>query len=105
MLNQPSFKGFGRFILPVGTNRFYEGMRLKNLQVFSFSGETPVPHLLLYARGGGFAYVGSIHEGFPYAVELSSKGYNAVVLNYRVGSGLAASRDLAWVSEQMPRGG
>ena len=46
--------------------------------------------------GGGFSYVGSVHEGFPYAVAISSRGYNALVLKYRVGSGSAlATRDLA----------
>ncbi len=45
--------------------------------------------------GGGFAYVGSLHEGFPHAVELSKKGFNVFVLKYRAGSGLKASEDLA----------
>jgi acetyl esterase/lipase len=45
--------------------------------------------------GGGFVYVGSIHEGFPHAVELSKKGYNAFVLKYRVGGELRATEDLA----------
>ena len=46
--------------------------------------------------GGGFSYVGSVHEGFPYAVAISKQGYNAFVLRYRAGSGGAvATRDLA----------
>jgi acetyl esterase/lipase len=46
--------------------------------------------------GGGFAYVGSVHEGFPYAAEISSKGYNAFVLKYRAGhGGGVATQDLA----------
>ncbi len=46
--------------------------------------------------GGGFSYVGSVHEGFPYAMELSKKGYNAFVLRYRVGGGgTSATMDLA----------
>jgi acetyl esterase/lipase len=46
--------------------------------------------------GGGFSYVGSVHEGFPYAVAISQRGYNAFVLKYRVGSGgTVATRDLA----------
>jgi acetyl esterase/lipase len=45
---------------------------------------------------GGFAYVGSVHEGFPYAAEISSKGYNAFVLKYRAGQGgTVATQDLA----------
>jgi len=45
---------------------------------------------------GGFAYVGSVHEGFPYAAAISKKGYNAFVLRYRAGQGGAiATQDLA----------
>ena len=40
--------------------------------------------------------MGSIHEGFPYAQEISRKGYNAFVLRYRAGQGGAvATQDLA----------
>lgn len=39
--------------------------------------------------------MGSIHEGFPLAIELSNKGYNALVIQYRVGSSKAACEDLA----------
>ena len=38
----------------------------------------------------------SLHEGFPYAVEISKRGYNAFVLKYRAGRGGAvATGDLA----------
>jgi acetyl esterase/lipase len=48
------------------------------------------------APGGGFSYVASVHEGFPYAAAISREGYNAFVLRYRVGSGGApATQDLA----------
>lgn len=33
--------------------------------------------------GGGFAYVGAIHDSFPHALELSKQGYNAFALIYR----------------------
>jgi acetyl esterase/lipase len=40
--------------------------------------------------------VGSLHEGFPYAVEISNLGYNAFVLKYRTGQGgMVATEDLA----------
>jgi acetyl esterase/lipase len=40
--------------------------------------------------------VASVHEGFPYAVEISNRGYNAFVLKYRVGdAGVSASKDLS----------
>jgi len=46
--------------------------------------------------GGGFSYVGSVHEGFPYAAEISRRGYNAFVLRYRAGRGAeVATQDLA----------
>jgi acetyl esterase/lipase len=38
----------------------------------------------------------SVHEGFPYAVEINKRGYNAFVLRYRVGyGGAVATEDLA----------
>jgi acetyl esterase/lipase len=48
------------------------------------------------APGGGFAYVASVHEGFPYAVEINKRGLNAFVLKYRAGQGgRIATEDLA----------
>ncbi len=62
--------------------------------LFFFRGEPGAPFAII-CPGGGFAYVGSIHEGFPLAIELSNKGYNALVIQYRVGSSKAACEDLA----------
>ena len=63
--------------------------------LFFFRGQAGAPFALI-CPGGGFSYVGSIHEGFPYAMELSKKGYNAFVLRYRTGQGGdTATRDLA----------
>lgn len=64
--------------------------------LFFFRGKPGAPFAVI-CPGGGFSYVGSFHEGFPYALELSKKGYNAFVLQYRVGGGGAApaTRDLA----------
>ena len=36
--------------------------------------------------GGGFAYVGAMHDIFPHALELSKMGYNAFALIYRPGA-------------------
>lgn len=44
--------------------------------------------------GGGFAYVGAMHDSFPHALELSKKGYNAFALIYRPGA-QTACEDLA----------
>jgi len=66
-----------------------------NTGLFFFRGRPGAPFAVI-SPGGGFSYVGSIHEGFPYAVAISHRGYNAFVLKYRVGSGGAlATRDLA----------
>jgi acetyl esterase/lipase len=66
-----------------------------NTGLFFFPGKPGAPFAII-APGGGFAYVGSLHEGFPYAVAISRQGYNAFVLKYRAGAGGAvATRDLA----------
>ena len=63
--------------------------------LFFFRGKPRAPFAII-SPGGGFSYVGSVHEGFPYAVEISSKGYNAFVLKYRAGhGGDVATQDLA----------
>ncbi len=62
--------------------------------LFFFRGESGAPFAIV-CPGGAFEYVGSFHEGFPYALELNKKGYNAFVLKYRVGSELRATEDLA----------
>ena len=63
--------------------------------LFFFRGRPGAPFALI-APGGGFSYVGSVHEGFPYALEISRQGYNAFVVRYRVDqeSG-AATEDMA----------
>ena len=67
----------------------------KNTGLFFFRGRPGAPFAVI-APGGGFSYVASLHEGFPYAVEISNRGYNAFVLKYRAGHGGAiATEDLA----------
>ncbi|MDO4400973.1 MAG: alpha/beta hydrolase [Coriobacteriia bacterium] len=44
--------------------------------------------------GGGFAYVGAMHDSFPHCLELSKRGYNAFALIYRP-SAQTACEDLA----------
>lgn len=66
-----------------------------NTGLFFFRGNPGAPFAVI-APGGGFAYVGSVHEGFPHAAAISARGYNAFVLRYRTGSGGAiATQDLA----------
>ena len=63
--------------------------------LFFFRGRPGAPFAIV-SPGGGFAYVGSVHEGFPYAVEINRQGYNVFVLKYRVGQGgTVATQDLA----------
>jgi acetyl esterase/lipase len=67
----------------------------KDTGLFFFRGKPGAPFAII-APGGGFQYVASLHEGFPYALEISNRGYNAFVLKYRVGQGGAvATADLA----------
>lgn len=63
--------------------------------LFLFRGRPGAPFAVI-APGGGFSYVGSVHEGFPYARAISKLGYNALVLKYRAGlGGETATEDLA----------
>ena len=58
----------------------------RNTGLFFFRGKPGAPFAVI-APGGGFSYVGSVHEGFPYAIEINRRGYNAFVLKYRAGQG------------------
>lgn len=62
--------------------------------LFFFRGE-PGASFAVISPGGGFSYVGSIHEGFPLAILLADKGYNAFVIQYRTGGAEVACQDLA----------
>ncbi|WBS01161.1 alpha/beta hydrolase [Pseudoduganella sp. SL102] len=63
--------------------------------LFFLRGKPGAPFAVI-APGGGFEYVGSLHEGFPYAAEIARRCYNAFVLRYRVGAGGSkANEDLA----------
>ncbi len=67
----------------------------ENTGLFILRGRPGAPFAVI-APGGGFAYVGSVHEGFPYAEEISRQGYNAFVLKYRAGEGgRVATEDMA----------
>lgn len=66
----------------------------EDVGLFAFPGRKGAPFVIV-CPGGGFAYVGSIHEGFPYAEAFAAEGMNAFVLQYRTGSGRWACEDLA----------
>lgn len=61
--------------------------------LFFFKGN-PNEKFAICNAGGGFAYVGAMHDSFPHALELSKKGYNAFALIYRPGA-QTACEDLA----------
>ena len=65
----------------------------KNTGLFFFRGK-PGQKAAILSAGGGFAYVGAMHDSFPHALELSKRGYNAFALIYRPGAN-TASEDLA----------
>jgi acetyl esterase/lipase len=67
---------------------------LKKTGLFFFRGKPGAPFAIV-CPGGGFAYVGSLHEGFPLAQEICKNGLNAFVIRYRVNSEKKATEDLA----------
>ena len=67
--------------------------RANSTGLFFFRGNRGAKFAICNA-GGGFVYVGAIHDSFPHALELSRRGYNAFALIYRPGSDTACE-DLA----------
>ena len=57
----------------------------KDTGLFFFRGE-PGGKFALCCAGGGFAYVGAMHDSFPHALELAKLGYNAFAVIYRPGA-------------------
>lgn len=55
-----------------------------NTGLFFYRGKPGAPFAIV-CPGGGFEYVGSLHDGLPLASEISKKGLNAFVLRYRLG--------------------
>lgn len=66
----------------------------RNTGLFFYRGKPDAPFAII-CPGGGFSYVGSLHEGFPLALELSKHGFNAFVIRYRIGSEEKSTEDLA----------
>jgi hypothetical protein len=64
---------------------------LRATGLFFFPGEAGKPFAVI-APGGGFSYVGSVHEGFPYAAEISARGNSVFVVVYRTGQAAARPR-------------
>jgi acetyl esterase/lipase len=62
--------------------------------LFFFRGKPDAPFAIV-CPGGGFSYVGSLHEGFPLAKKISEQGLNVFVIRYRIGGEQRATEDLA----------
>ncbi|MBQ7545174.1 MAG: alpha/beta hydrolase [Synergistaceae bacterium] len=56
--------------------------RARNTGLFFFRGKAGAKFAVCNA-GGGFVFVGAMHDSFPHALEISRKGYNAFALIYR----------------------
>ena len=61
-----------------------EDPRKRHSGLFFYRGKPGAPFAIV-CPGGGFAYVGTLHEGLPLASEISKRGLNAFVLRYRIG--------------------
>jgi acetyl esterase/lipase len=61
--------------------------------LFFFKGN-PGESFAVCNAGGGFSFVGAMHDSFPHALELAKLGYNAFALIYRPGA-QTACEDLA----------
>ncbi len=75
--------------------------RSRNTGLFFFRGNKNSKFAICNA-GGGFVYVGAMHDSFPHALELSKKGYNAFALIYRPGAETACedlARAIAFIHE------
>ena len=73
----------------------------ENTGMFFFRGN-PGEKFAIVNAGGGFVYVGAMHDSFPHALELSKKGYNAFALIYRPGANTACedlARAIAFIHE------
>jgi len=73
----------------------------KDTGLFFFKGN-PGAKFAICNAGGGFAYVGAMHDSFPHALELSKMGYNAFALIYRPGAQTACedlARSIAFIHE------
>ena len=72
-----------RVFFPIYTNaERRDDPTLNDTGLFFFRGE-PGEKFAVMNAGGGFLYVGAMHDSFPHALEASRNGYNAFALIYR----------------------
>lgn len=75
--------------------------RKNNTGLFFFRGK-PNEKFAICNAGGGFYYVGAMHDSFPHALYLSRAGFNAFALIYRPDAQLACedlARAIAFIHE------
>ena len=82
-LRERSLKGERIFFPSYGEAEMASDPSKKQTGLFFFRGE-PGREFAVMNAGGGFYYVGAMHDSFPHALEVSRKGYNAFALIYRV---------------------
>ncbi|SHN56297.1 alpha/beta hydrolase [Desulfitobacterium chlororespirans] len=69
----------------------------KDTGLFFFRGEPGAKFAMMNA-GGGFMYVGAMHDSFPHALEVSEMGYHAFALIYRPDDAYAdLARGIAYI--------
>lgn len=81
--------------------------RAKDTGLFFFRGK-PGAKFAVCNAGGGFVFVGAMHDSFPHALELSRLGYNAFALIYRPGADTACEdlgRAIAFIHEHAEKFG
>ena len=77
----------------------------RNTGLFFFRGK-PGAKFAINNAGGGFVFVGAMHDSFPHALELSKQGYNAFARIYRPGAQTACedlARAIAFVHQNADR--
>ena len=82
-LRERSLKGERIFFPIYGEAEMASDPSKKQTGLFFFRGE-PGREFAVMNAGGGFYYVGAMHDSFPHALEVSRRGYNAFSLIYRV---------------------
>lgn len=81
---------------------FYDEKSLREKTGLFFLRGKPRAPFALICPGGGFVYVGTLHEGLPPGKIISARGYNVFTLQYRTGGEETACADMAaavsWIS-------
>lgn len=96
-LRERSLKGERIFFPIYGEAEMASDPSKKQTGLFFFRGE-PGREFAVMNAGGGFYYVGAMHDSFPHALEVSRKGYNAFALIYRVEKPLEdLARAILWI--------